>query len=363
MNRAFLLTALFLLTVHFPLYPATLSNAHLLAAVDDDTGRIMLATQDGLQQVTGDERRHLLFYDEPPSSYTLIYLDDDLLVFGGEGGEFHKRPVIIGNYIETLWGNDLIRVTQVVQFIRREWTGLEDGVLLRYEIENRSPKNMEAGIRVLFDTYLGERGPIHFSLAGGRDIEYETDLAGALIPSSWESRESEGTCLRGVLSGNIVTVPRKVVFANYKSLLEQPVLYRISENRRFHNLPYSRNDSAVALYFGPTVLEPGDSAVYSTILGLSGEGEYVLKGQRIIYEEKTAIPFLLPKAAPGKAPSRNQIEQVLREIENIEIIQGSLDRINELIAELNEALESDDVTISEERLADIRRILSEIAGE
>lgn len=363
MSRVLLLTVLLLGTPLFLLYPATLTNQHLLATVDDDTGRLFMATQGGLEHVEGDERRHLLFFDQPPTSYTLIYLDDDLFIFGGERGTFSKRPVIIGNYIEAVWGNDLIRVTQVVQFVQREGTGFEDGIILRYEIENRTASNVEVGIRVLFDTYLGEKTPFHFSLADRTQLEYETEFDGFYIPPAWESREEnrEGPCLRGVLDGRLVTLPRKVVFANYRSLLEQPVLYRVMKNRRFHNFPYSRNDSAVVLYFGPEILEPGDPAEFSTIVGLCGEGEYVLGGHEVIFEEKTVLPP--PKTGPLAAANREEIEQLLKDIGDIESMRNWMDRTNALIAELNKALESEDVTISEERLAEIRQALYEMTEE
>ena len=92
MSRVILLTVLLFGTPLFFLYPATLNNQNLLVTVDDDTGRLFMATQGGLEHVEGDERRHLLFFDQPPASYTLIYLDDDLLIFGGESGPSVKSP-------------------------------------------------------------------------------------------------------------------------------------------------------------------------------------------------------------------------------------------------------------------------------
>ncbi len=360
MSRVLLLTALLFCTVPLLLQPSTLTNQHLIVTVDDDTGRLTMATRDGLEQREGAEQSNLLFYDEPPSSYALIYLDDDLFIFGGDEGSFSKRPVIIGNYIEAVWGNDLISVAQVVQFVQREKTGLEDGVILRYEIENRTSRNVEIGIRVLYDTYLGEKSPFHFVLADGTRMEYETEFDGLSLPPSWVSKEENGDrpCLRGVLEGRLVTPPRKVVFANYRSLLQQPVQYRIMKTHRFHNLPYSRNDSAVALYFGPKLLEPGEPVEFSTILGLCGEGEYVLGGYEKVFGEKTAT--LQPIIVPLAAAEREEIEQLLKEIGDIKRLRVSMEQINALIAELNTALEGGDVTITEERLAEIRQALQDM---
>ena len=97
MSRALLLTVLLFCTVPLLVQPSTLTNQHLAVTVDDDTGRLVVATRDGLEQGEGIEQSSLLFYDQPPSSYTIIYMDDDLFVFGGDDGSFSKRPVIIGN--------------------------------------------------------------------------------------------------------------------------------------------------------------------------------------------------------------------------------------------------------------------------
>ena len=85
------------------LLSATLSNKHLLVDVDEETGRIFLSTVEGKEDVVGDERINLLFFDKPPSSYTLVYVNRDVVVFGGERGTYVKRPVTIGDRIETVW--------------------------------------------------------------------------------------------------------------------------------------------------------------------------------------------------------------------------------------------------------------------
>jgi hypothetical protein len=96
-------------------------------------------------------------------------------------------------------------------------------------------------------------------------------------------------------------------------------------------------------------------------VGLCGEGEYVLGGHEVIFEEKTALPP--PKTAPLSAANREEIEQLLKDIGDIESMRSWMDRTNALIAELNKALESEDVTISEERLAEIRQALHEMKEE
>jgi len=354
MSRVLLLTVLLFCTAPILLQPATLTNDHLICTVDDSSGRLALAVP------YGTEQRSLLFYDQPPSSYTLIYMDDDLFIFGSDDGSFSTGPTVINRTIETVWGNGLLNVRKTVRFVQREETGLEDGVLLSYEVKNTASRNMEVGIRILYDTYLGEKDPFHFVLADGSKLEYEAEFGTHSLPLSWISRgeERDEPCLRGVLEGRLVTSARKVVFANYRSLFQNPVQYRILENHRFHNRPHSRNDSAVALYFGPTSLMAGESVTYSTILGLCGEGEYVLEGHDVVLEEEKVEPPVTEPLA-----KREEVEKVLKNIGEIQLLRESMEQLNALIDELNRALEGGETQMTEERLAEIRQALKDIAEQ
>jgi hypothetical protein len=355
---------------HGPIHAAVLSNRYLLVDVDDDSGRLFVSTREGID-APGDERRHLLFYDEPPSSYTLIFVDDDLFMFGGDRGVFLKRPVAIGNYIETRWGNDIVHVTLIVQWVQREGTAAQDGILIRYEVENRTDRDVELGLRVLFDTHLAEQTGPHFNLADGTELEYETELTGRTLPRWWESSDNsdvngeadEGLrinpALRGTLYGRLIDPPQKVLFANYRSLLETPLQFAVEEEHRFHNLPYSINDSAVALFFGPEQVRPGGVTAFGTILGLRGEGEYVLGSEKAILSEKMVRPV---EPSQPKVDA-DELENLLREMERVRVIRGSVERIDALIEELNGALESEEKSVSEERLAEIRELLRVLTEE
>ena len=360
MSRVLLLTVFLFCTAPILLQPSTLTNEHLIFTVDDSSGRIAMSVPDGTEQ------RGLLFYDQPPSSYTLIYMDDDLFVFGSEDGSFSRRPTVVGRTIETVWGNGLVNITQVVRFVQREETGVEDGVLLSYDVKNRSSRKMEVGIRILYDTYLGEKDPFHFVLADGNKLEYEAEFDTHSLPHFWISKGEKGDepCLRGVLQGRLVTPSRKVVFANYRSLFQNPVQYRILENHRFHNRPHSRNDSAVALYFGPTSLSPGESITYSTILGLCGEGEYVLEGHDVVLEEEKVEPPA-PEHPVTAVPlaRREEVEKVLKDIGDIQLLRESMEQLNALIDELNRALEGGKAQMTEERLAEIQQALKDMAEQ
>ena len=65
MSKVFIFMAAILI---FPalLCAATLSNKYLLVDVDGETGRLFLSTVEGHENIEGDEKVSLLFFDRPP---------------------------------------------------------------------------------------------------------------------------------------------------------------------------------------------------------------------------------------------------------------------------------------------------------
>ena len=360
MGKVFIFLAAILI---FPalLCAATLSNKYLLVDVDEETGRLFLSTVEGHENIEGDEKLNLLFFDRPPSSYTVIYIDNDVVIYGSQRGSFTGRPITVGNRIEAVWENELISAAQSVEFIKRKKTRIEDGIIINYRIKNKSEYPQEVGIRILFDTYLGERGLYHFELPGNVKLRYETEFVDDNLPDSWLSKdfvENPQFCLRGVLKEDVVTLPDKVVFANYKSLREKLFYYRVRKKKKFDNLPYSKNDSAVAIYYNPGELGPGEEREYSTILGLSGEEEY---GEEVI--EIIGIEEEPPEEEePLKIPLRDDVdlEFLIQELARIRRIKGSIEDINRLIDELNQILKTENRIIGEEELNKFKKSLNEL---
>jgi len=363
MNKLFVFSVILFFFTSTAIFSAALSNRALLVDVDDETGRVFLSTIGGIDEVQGDEKKNLLFYDTPPSSYSVIYVNDDLFIYGDERGKFTRSPVVIGQSVEAVWENELISVRQIVGFIGRKATRIQDGVLITYAMKNKSDQPQKVGLRILFDTYLGEKGPYHFELSDGRKLEYETVIEGIAFPQSWVSKaiKNPAVCVRGVLIGVSVTAPQKIIFANYKTLRENLGDYHMTRRKRFNNLPYSKNDSAVALYYKSRALDPGETAEYKTILGLCGPGEYGEEEEVIEEVNKKEQPAPEEQPEPVKLHlSLIDIELVKNELKRIKIIRGSLSEINAVLKEVNTVLESQGKEISESELLELLQALDKI---
>ncbi len=357
------LSMIFMFTV-LPVFPAVLRSSSILVDIDDATGRLFLSTVNGKDDVEGDENSDLIFYDEPPSSYTVVYVDDELFVFGSAEGVFSLFPVNRNSSVEAVWENDLVRVRQIVTFVQRKGTGREEGVLIQYRAENKSKKKRSIGFRLLYDTYLGEKGQYHFELSDGRRISFETTLENKSLPALWrsQSEKNPALCLSGVLEGGIVTVPYKINFANFKTLQDHPefdwVVPDTKRKRRFDNLPFSKDDSAVALYFKPVPVVPGGVREVNSVLGLCGTEDFILETSDTVVEVVKSEDEKKPHEVQQKHEelsrlSQADLDRIIKELKRIELLHGSLDDINVVIKRINEILASEGKKIEEDELVDI----------
>ncbi|HTP59080.1 MAG TPA: hypothetical protein VMM82_09195, partial [Spirochaetia bacterium] len=101
-------------------------------------------------------------------------------------------------------------------------------------------------------------------------IKREATLVGAGLPRFWVSPrpgDPDQMGLQCMVSADGVTKPDKVVFANWKRLSDAAWSYTTSDARDFSLLPYSKNDSAVAQYYGPKLLAQGAQLTVTIVLG------------------------------------------------------------------------------------------------
>ena len=325
------------------LQAATLTSSSVFVDVDDETGRIFLKTVEGIDEKQGDESRNLLFYDRPPSSYSVIFADGDAFIFGGGAGRFAKRPSAVNGSIEAVWQNDVVEVSQNIELVRRKGAADADAILITYRVKNKRTVSTDTGLQILFDTCLGENDPYHFDISGGRRVMYETVYAGSELPQYWLSAEKDegSACLRGVLTGNLVTAPDKIIFANYRALSQKLFDYNSRRKKRFDLLPYSKSDSAVALFFRPAALHTGKTREYRAIVGLPGPGEYAREDASM--EEEISPPVL------GEDIDLEKLRKALLSIEDS---RKSLEIINDYLKQIGRALGDGSAAFEEKAFSD-----------
>ncbi len=363
---SYILPAIFLFVFFITLnntFASSIQNRYLLISVDDETGRLFLSTIDGKPEVKGDEKKNLLFYDKPPSSYTLVYLDDDILTFGSDYGRFN--PTIADSHsIKLEWIYQYVTITQEIIFVKRKNSGIEDGVLIKYSAKNRDVHPHNIGFRILFDTYLGENSRYHFGLSSGERLRGEKIFDGRNIPDYWISKDVKGVvCLRGVLKGSAVTTPNRVIFANYKALSENLKNYYVRRGRDFDYPPYSKNDSAIALYYDPLVVESGKERSVKTILGLCSKEEYEGEKPLIVVapapQEKKTLPMEQKKQKKIVYHIKDY-KEFKSEMSNIANLKEEIRSIDDLLKQINTILEKRDSgqEVDVEQLKKIEKMIS-----
>jgi hypothetical protein len=219
-------------------------------------------------------------------------------------------------------------------------------VSLSVTITNHTEGGLNAGLRLLLDTYLGETGFPHFRTDREREINGELSFGTDNMPAYWLSRPSrppEAPGLQVFLRGGGVTTPDRVVLANWKRLNESPWQYETSPARNFSDLPYSINDSAVCHYYEPILLPAGASRTFDILLSGIGGGE----------APAAAEPARLPAATAALSPDSP------RELG----IQGDLRVLNSVLQQLALKLDSrspfseEELRLMEQILADLKKRL------
>jgi len=269
------------------------------------------------------------------------------------------------------------KVTLDVRFTGRRITGVEDGVLIRYLLENFTGDAMETGLSLVLDTTLGEKQDAHFYVPNGtpgeasagkgpeqpvggsapwREITRETALTGRRIPDFWLSMDSaseSSVCLRGVLRDQAVSVPDALLFVNYRFFRENPYPPRVRAGKGFNYGPYSRNDSAVVLQFDPERLGPGEKKEYRTILGLCGDGEYERLGDTEASAEGPPVPAPAPVTAAGQTGGP----------ETRTSVKETIEKIDRIIEELNRHLEKESRSATDEEIRSLSERLETLEQE
>jgi hypothetical protein len=145
--------------------------------------------------------------------------------------------------------------------------------------------------------------------------------------------------------GEGITVPERLILANWKRLNDTSWAYSTNSQRNFNQLPYSINDSAIALYYESDRVSKGDTYKITTVMGsYSPEGFSTTRT-----EQKSEISEVFKKALSTDGTIQNTEKAV----------QNDLLMIRDLINKINSILESEE-EISQSDLEVLRQVVEEL---
>ena len=261
---AFLLAAL--LAVAVPLGALEISNGNVKLTLHEGIGRFSIA---GLVPSSGASFTPLLVAQDPRSSMVSLLVADRVIRLG-ESSDFLETVEKTGTGARFTWKSKQLVVTETFSFIGAPGEDVASGVRVDLQVANVSDRDVSVAVRYLFDTWLGEASSVHFRTDTVEGLTRELTVTKDERPAYWVSPlpdASEGFGFQCMLSGEGVTVPDRVVFANWKRLSDSAWSYTTSSARTFSQAPYSMNDSAVGQYYDARAIPRGGNMVVTLALG------------------------------------------------------------------------------------------------
>ncbi len=262
MKRAAII--LLALTVSTALCALDVEEGAVRLTLDEDSARFLLDVQ---PSEGGGDWIPLIFPEDPRTS-GLDIREGNKVFRIGDGGEFRQVAEVTEEGVLFVWTSATLRVSERFRFIRSVGRDVADGVQIDIAITNLGEQAVPVGMRLLLDTYLGERGNAHFTTPLRQQITREAEILPSAAESYIRSAPADGGGgLQVMLSGSGITTPEQVAVANWKRLSDSDWAYDVNEDRNFNRLPYSINDSALLLTYGEQVLRQNERYEVSVQMG------------------------------------------------------------------------------------------------
>ncbi len=253
-----------------------------LAALEAREGLIKIVVDETSARFTlfrlidvAKDRYEALFFDLDPRTTSLTLSFEGRQYRLGDSSEFRQSVTRTDTGVSIEFRSAFARVTERLDFARSAGAAIADGIRLSLETENVSQKAAPVGLRLLMDTSLAEKSGIHFRLPGLDKMTNETLFEGSSVPN-WVETPGDTANFMIQFTGDGLVAPDRVHFANWKRLNEAPWILDASNARNFTLLPYSVNDSAVAIYWLPKNLAPGASSSQTIAMGAFNDKGYPL---------------------------------------------------------------------------------------
>jgi len=292
---AFLLAVL--LAAAVPLGALEISNGKVKLTLHEGIGRFSLA---GLVPSSGASFTPLLVAQDPRSSMVSLLVSDRVIRLG-ESSDFLETVEKTATGARFTWTSKQLVVTETFSFIGAPGEEVASGVRVDLQVANVSDRDVSVAVRYLFDTWLGEASSVHFRTDTVEGLTRELTVTKDERPAYWVSPlpdASDGFGLECMLSGEGVTVPDRVVFANWKRLSDSAWSYTTSAARTFSQAPYSMNDSAVGQYYDARAIPRGGSTVVTLALGRASPAGLTLQTAAAAVAAAEAPAVEAPVAEP-----------------------------------------------------------------
>jgi hypothetical protein len=256
-----LVLSLFVLVSGIPLFAAEYTDGRIRLVLHPQTGRF------SLYYLVDPSRQNYeaMFMDQDPRTSVLTLNCNGKAYRLGESLEFKVREAGTPQAPALVFESSFAALTMEFNFITTGSSKTTNGVWISFLIENRSRRRIQAGLRLLLDTKLGESSVTPFN-TDIRSVEEEVILDASTQDRYWVSGPPGEFSLMGSISASVNRIPDRIHIANWKRLNDVPWTLEFVPGRKFNYPPYSIRDSAVAYYYEPVRIDQGGSNSFSLLL-------------------------------------------------------------------------------------------------
>ncbi|MGA2977490.1 MAG: hypothetical protein ABSF77_19465 [Spirochaetia bacterium] len=325
-----------------------------LWSLDLADGRIRLTLQEGIGrfslscQTKGNTGVFvpLLAAQDPRTSMLSIVVGNRIYRMG-ESSDFSEKAERTSTGGRFIWKSSFLQVTESFSFIASNDSSVTNGIRIDLSLKNLSEQDITVGVRYLFDTYLGESSFVHFRTDTLSQVTHELTLTSSQKVAYWISPlagDSEDFGLQVMTSGAGITVPDRIVLANWKRLSDSSWSYETSSARNFSLLPYSINDSAACQYYDPRSIPRTGEATITLAMGVYSKGGF---SAALAGAQDFSAGVQQSLAAAKNAPDKSQA------------VRTDLATVDRLMAEIDKSLSSAE-TMSDEELAVVESALKDL---
>jgi hypothetical protein len=326
-------------------------------SLDLSDGRLKLTLHEGIGRFSlsfltkGNEGIFVpLLASQDPRTTMLSVVVGNKVYRMGESSEFSETVEKIPGGGRFLWKSPFLLVTESFTFIASAESPVANGVRIDIGVKNVSEKNISAGIRYLFDTYLGEVGFAYFRTNTLSQVTRELTLTPSDKLLYWVSPlvgDPEDLGFQVMTAGVGITIPDRVVFANWKRLSDASWSYETSAARNFSQLPYSVNDSAASQYYDPRTIPPGTETTVTLAVGKFAREGFSITG---------------PSPTQGFAQGMEQSLTTAKTTQDIgQAVRADLSTVNRILAEIDAALAAG-TPVPDDKLSLMESALTELGG-
>jgi len=337
-----------------------LASSTWLSALEIADGRIRLSLLEGTGRFTlasqnsGGVYVPLLATQDPRTSVLSVVYGNRIYRMG-ESSEFKETVEKVAGGARFVWRSTFLQVTETFTLIPAADSTVSTGVRIDLSLRNLTEQEISAGARYLFDTYLGEPGNVHFRTSALAQVNRELSLTPADKTAWWVSplaNDKNQFGLQVMMGGPGITVPDRVVFANWKRLSDSSWAYDTSAARNFSLLPYSVNDSAVAQYYEARPIPRSSELIFTLAMGVYSAAGYTgLTTAAAAPTPATAADFsasVLQSLAQGRSAAGDA-----------EAARADLASVNAILGEIDAKMASSE-SMSDEELALIETALKDL---